>query len=244
MAGRIVLFGATGYTGRLVAEALVARGARPLLAGRNQTAPGGSGRASGGTEASAAGVMLDPSFVFRNGQLETERGGQRVGSFEVDGRRQPALSVGGSEHFGLPPLHPQLRDVDVYLGFFGPLTRPMQVFSLGISAATRVPGARAAMGTAVSRLVPGSTGGPSAERRATGRSYAVAMAFDAEGAPLAEARLDGVGGYTFTGRILAWGAMAALDGGLRGEGALGPVSAFGLDELERGCAEAGLRRVA
>ncbi len=38
MAARIVLFGATGYTGRLVAEALVKRGARPLLAARNRSA--------------------------------------------------------------------------------------------------------------------------------------------------------------------------------------------------------------
>jgi short subunit dehydrogenase-like uncharacterized protein len=35
MPGRIVLFGATGYTGRLTAEALVKRGAKPLLAGRS-----------------------------------------------------------------------------------------------------------------------------------------------------------------------------------------------------------------
>ena len=35
MPSRIVLFGATGYTGRLTAEALVARGARPVLAGRS-----------------------------------------------------------------------------------------------------------------------------------------------------------------------------------------------------------------
>src|SRR6266511_683598 len=33
---KIVLFGATGYTGRLVAGALVAAGAAPLLAGRDQ----------------------------------------------------------------------------------------------------------------------------------------------------------------------------------------------------------------
>ena len=31
---RIVLFGATGYTGRLTAEAMVGRGMRPVLAGR------------------------------------------------------------------------------------------------------------------------------------------------------------------------------------------------------------------
>jgi len=34
--GRIVLFGATGYTGDLTARALVARGVRPLLAARNR----------------------------------------------------------------------------------------------------------------------------------------------------------------------------------------------------------------
>src|SRR4051812_42520254 len=32
---RIVIFGATGYTGRLIAERLVAQGARPVLAGRS-----------------------------------------------------------------------------------------------------------------------------------------------------------------------------------------------------------------
>ena len=36
MAGRIVVFGATGYTGRLTAEALQARGARAVLAGRDE----------------------------------------------------------------------------------------------------------------------------------------------------------------------------------------------------------------
>jgi nucleoside-diphosphate-sugar epimerase len=35
MPGRIVVFGATGYTGRLVAERLVAAGVRPVLAARN-----------------------------------------------------------------------------------------------------------------------------------------------------------------------------------------------------------------
>src|SRR4051794_23300176 len=35
VSARIVLFGATGYTGARTAEALVARGARPVLAGRD-----------------------------------------------------------------------------------------------------------------------------------------------------------------------------------------------------------------
>ena len=47
-------------------------------------------------------------------------------------------------------------------------------------------------------------------------------------------------GYTFTGRILAWAALRAVDPGIAGKGALGPVEAFGLDELQAGCEEAGL----
>jgi hypothetical protein len=86
----------------------------------------------------------------------------------------------------------------------------------------------------------GSTGGPDAEERARGGSHIVGIAYDASGSPLAEVHLTGVNGYTFTGRILAWGAERAAAGGLRGTGALGPVDGFGLRELERGCAEAGL----
>jgi hypothetical protein len=37
MPGRIVLYGATGYTGALTARAMVASGARPVLAGRDQS---------------------------------------------------------------------------------------------------------------------------------------------------------------------------------------------------------------
>lgn len=37
MPGRIVLYGATGYTGALTAQAMIASGARPILAGRDQS---------------------------------------------------------------------------------------------------------------------------------------------------------------------------------------------------------------
>src|SRR4051794_14348390 len=37
MSGRIVLYGATGYTGALTARAMVASGVRPVLAGRDQS---------------------------------------------------------------------------------------------------------------------------------------------------------------------------------------------------------------
>jgi short subunit dehydrogenase-like uncharacterized protein len=364
VAGRIVLFGATGYTGRLTAEALVARGDSPVLAGRNaerltrmaaelgggldtavadvadagtvrallgpgdviiatvgpfarwgdpaaeaaidagahyldstgepafvrrvfehfgpraeragvgmltafgydwvpgnlagalalreagETATrvdvgyftiGGLGGPSGGTRASSAGAMIEPGFVWRSG-IQQERGAARVRSFEVLGKRRQAISVAGSEHYALPRIHPALREVNVYLGWFGAASRPMQAFSVVTAAATRIPGARAGLRSLAAR-VPGSTGGPDDRARARTGSVAVATAYDAAGSDLASVEVRGPNVYDFTARALAWAAASAGAGGLRGAGALGPVDAFGLDELTAGCAEAGMVRV-
>ncbi len=367
--GRIVLFGATGYTGRLVAEALVANGARPLLAGRSRSslddlslelgggldiavadvgdppsvhellAPGdvmlstvgpfsrwgapaieaaiaagvpyldstgepafirrvfedwgpraegtgaalmtalgydwvpgnlagalalaeagdaavrvelgyfftggntGAASASGGTKASLAGALLAPGFAFRDGRIVTEQGGRRVSSFEVNGKARKAVSIGSSEHFGLPQIHPGLNEVDAYLGWFGPASRAMQASSFALGALNRVPRAKDGLESAIGRFVKGSTGGPDPEARDAGGSHVVAIARDAGGRPLAEVHVEGVDGYTFTGRFLAWAAQLALAGGVANTGALGPAAAFGVEELERGVAQAGIHRV-
>ena len=81
------------------------------------TTGGGLGGMSGGTRASAAGAMIEPAFVWRDG-IRTERGAIRRRSFDVGGKRREAISVGSSEHFALPRLHPGLREVNVYLGWF------------------------------------------------------------------------------------------------------------------------------
>jgi short subunit dehydrogenase-like uncharacterized protein len=202
-----------------------------------------SGGMSGGTRASAAGMMLEPSFAWRGGQLVDERGAARLRSFEVRGRQRPGVSVGSSEHFALPRVAPGLREVDVYLGWFGAMSRPMQALAFGTSAITRIPGARDGLGRAMGRLVKGSTGGPDAKARAKSGSHVVAIASDAGGRSLAEIHLEGPNGYTFTADMLAWGAATAMEKGFGGTGALGPVDAFGLDALRTGCAEAGLTRV-
>src|ERR671929_1994919 len=56
MAGRIVLFGATGYTGDLTARALVERGARPVLAARSEAKVGALAEELGGLEWAVADV--------------------------------------------------------------------------------------------------------------------------------------------------------------------------------------------
>ena len=203
----------------------------------------GAGSASGGTRASVLGLMLAPGYAFRGGHLVTEPAARRLRGFDLDGRRAEGVTVASSEAFTLARLHPGLRDVNVYLGWAGSLSRVVQAVSAGTSLLGRVPGARGAVGAILRPLAPGSTGGPDAEARARVGSVVVAEAFDADGTRLAAVRLSGVNPYEFTAAALAWGAQATADGGLQGAGALGPVDAFGLEALVRGCAEAGIARV-
>ncbi len=204
---------------------------------------GNLGRAvSRGTRASMTGTLLEPMYAWRRG-IRTERGGTRVRSFSVAGREQPGLSIGASEHFALPRLHSGLAEVNVYLGWFGPATRALAGLSRATPLLARVPGMRAGLRALTER--PSATGGsePTPEALAALESHAVAIAYDKSGERLGEVRLAGSDPYEFTANLLAWGAVRARDaGGLRDVGALGPAEAFGVDELERGCAEAGIRR--
>ena len=62
MAGRIVLYGATGYTGELTARALADRGAKPVLAGRTAAKVERLATEIGGLETATADVA-DPASV-------------------------------------------------------------------------------------------------------------------------------------------------------------------------------------
>jgi short subunit dehydrogenase-like uncharacterized protein len=151
---------------------------------------GGRAALSGGTLASAVGISSDASFGWRSGRLVTERTAARVRSFTIpDGRRQ-AVSIGGTEQLALPRSSPGLHEVNVYLGWVGPLARPAQVLSLVTSGVVRVPGAAGVLGRLGRRLAPGSTGGPDARSRSRNRSRVVAEAFDLGGQQLA--RVDPV----------------------------------------------------
>ncbi|HWI71258.1 MAG TPA: hypothetical protein VNT55_04845, partial [Baekduia sp.] len=138
---------------------------------------------------------------------------------------------------------PALREVDVYLGWFGGASDALRAGALGVSLATKVPGVRAGLEAVIGATVKGSTGGPGAEARAASGSEIVAEASDASGKIVGRARLAGVNGYDFTAGMLAWGARAAAAGRVHGAGALGPVAAFGLEQLQEGARSAGIERV-
>jgi short subunit dehydrogenase-like uncharacterized protein len=195
---------------------------------------------SGGTLATLVTGITAPAFGFRDGGVQTERGAKRVRSFKMGSKELAAVSVGSSEHFTLPRLAPRLREVNAYLGWFGPASRAMQAMSASTSLAMKVPGAEKLWNAASERFVRGSTGGPDESARSTSSSHIVGIAYDAAGRALSEVHLTGIDAYTFSGRMLAWAAERAATGGLKGTGALGPVDGFGLETLVQGVAEAGI----
>jgi short subunit dehydrogenase-like uncharacterized protein len=197
---------------------------------------------SRGTKASAVGASLAEGHAFRDGRMVTARAAERVRSFQVKGSQRAAVSIGGAEHFALPAAYPGLREVNVYLGWFASLARPLQAATLLGSAVARVPGVRGALQLAGERLVE-LTGSPEAGTTPGGMSWIAAEAFDEGGRPLAEVHLSGADAYAFTAAFLAWAARRAAVSGVEGAGALGPVEAFGVEALEEGCAFAGLARV-
>ena len=86
MPSQIVVFGATGYTGRLTAEQLVAQGARPLLAGRSELRLAELAERLGGLEHRVADVDRPQSVA------ELARAGRRAAQH---GRSVQALGRAG-----------------------------------------------------------------------------------------------------------------------------------------------------
>ncbi|MFI9535906.1 saccharopine dehydrogenase family protein [Nocardia fusca] len=238
--GLLTAFGYDYVPGNLAAGLALAEAPEAVRAniGYFITDPG----TSGGTRASMAGMLFEEGFALRGGRVVPERTAARVRSFDVAGRKLTGASVPGSEHFALARSYPHLRDADVYLGMPGGAAHGLRVASLLTGSLARVTPVKRLAENTLTRFVKGSTGGPAATARARTRTWAVAEVADESGAVLASVTLTGGDPYDFTAAILAWGAQTALDGGLRGAGALGPVEAFGLEPLTAGAAAAGMTR--
>ena len=195
---------------------------------------------SAGTKASLAGVALSEAFAYRGGDVRAVRSAERYRTFPVKGKERPGISVGGAEHYTLPAVYPQLQEVNVYLGWFGPLARGIQLTSGITAAATRVSAVKRALMAGGTKLA--SLGGsPEAGTTPDALSWIPAAAYGSgSDAPLAEVALTGADGYAFTAGFLAWAARRAAAEGVRATGAAGPLEAFGLEAVVAGCSEAGL----
>ena len=197
---------------------------------------------SSGTRASAAGVLLAPSYARRGGTLIERRStGGRTREFDLGrGRTWKGLPVAGSEHIALPLTDPDVTDIEVWLGWAGRWTPAAAYAGTALGAVAAVPGAGERTMRALRQRLGRTTGeGPDAAGRAAARTVVQAEAFDAVGRPLTTVRVEGPSPYDLTAELLAWGAAMAATRAVT-PGAHGPVDAFGLDALERGCADMGL----
>lgn len=241
-AGLITAFGNDYVPGNLAGALALRAAGEPAHRVETGYFVTGVGRAqvfSRGTFKSMLEIAGEPAFTWRDG-IRAEPAGARVRTFPVAGRDRPALTIGSSEHYALPRLHPQLHEVDVYLGWFGAATRALHLSSRVTPVLRRLPGA-GALGSRVGELIAARVAEePDAAALARITSHFLGTAYDEAGTTLAEARLVAADPYQLTARLLAWGAGYAAEHGVRGCGALGPVDAFGLDALTAGAAEAGL----
>lgn len=208
-------------------------------------AGGGAKRlTSGGTAASIASIVAEPSYAWRRGRLVTERAAARVKRFPASGGQLAGISVGGSEHLFLPRSFPGLRDVDVYLGWAGKRSRLVQGGSAVTSGLTRIPGTTAVIDRAASRLVKGSSGGPSAEDRAKVLTRVIAYAIGDDGAVLARREMRGPNPYDVTASLLQLAARRLRDGVAKpAPGVMGPAELLGVDGFVALGDEVGLRVV-
>ena len=209
-------------------------------------------RMSSGTRASIAGVMIERSHGFRDSRIVSERTGARTMTFadavqvhndQIDAISLAGLTIGATEQFTLPRLAPSLRSVDVFLGWAGAGSERASRQAGILNAALTLPGARPLARRIVRSRTPDTTGvGPDAQRRAGARTLVIARALDDAGTCRAVVQVDGPSPYELTGELLAWAGHACLTSPALAPGALGPVDAFGLAEVEQSCAQLGLRR--
>jgi short subunit dehydrogenase-like uncharacterized protein len=240
----IPAFGLDYLPGNLAAaHALAEAGNRAHRLDVGYSLEGVSGQAfSRGTLVSLMGVLFEPGFAFSGGRLVTEAAARRIWGFEAGGRSRRGLSVGGSEHLTMPPLAPTLREIGVYLDWFGPLTTVAHRLAPLSGLAARLPGT-----DRIAQRLAGFVGGrvdeaPSRASLKRVRTHTVAEVRDSSGERVSRVQVSGPEAYGLTAAMLAWGATRAADNGVHGTGATGPVQAFGLEALTAGAAEAGLVR--
>jgi short subunit dehydrogenase-like uncharacterized protein len=194
---------------------------------------------SAGSQASGLAAMLEPGLFWRGGRHVVEPVGVRLGTFELNGSRRPGISMAGTEHLFLPELYPQLRDIDSFWGWAGRATRAVHHVYRAAAAIARQPRLKTWASAALGRLARSDGSGPADALRERATSFVSAAAYDARGQKLAVAQLGDIDGFSFTANILAWTAGAIAQGALRQTGVIGPIQAFGREQLRKGHAESG-----
>jgi short subunit dehydrogenase-like uncharacterized protein len=236
MSSKIVLFGATGYTGRLVAEALVDRKLQPMLCARNKEKLDHLSRQLGHLQtavADAKSVSALAGLLSKGDVLIST-----VGPFVKYGRTAVAAAIEKGAVYIDSTGEPDF--IQTVFEHYGPRARIMKNAAAVQSVLLKVPGYRP-LAEGLLSLLPASRGkGPDALQRKAQTSHIIAETFDHRGERISRVDMEGVDGYTFTARFMAWAAHRLYAQGISQPGASGPIDMFGADQLRAGCEQSGL----
>lgn len=195
---------------------------------------------SQGTRSSVTSAMLEPGVFFAGNRLNEAHSDGKVRNFVINGSSCAAASVPGSEHLALPTSYPSLTEVNTYLGWFGWASHLMPFMAKSQSLLFKIPGYKSGLEKLINKLPASQGKGPSPLQREKCGSHIIALAYNKAGQQVSRAELTGTNPYTYTANILSWGAQYLLKNPPTHYGALGPVEAFGSDNLIQGCQQAGL----
>lgn len=203
---------------------------------------------SSGTKASALASLGTPGFTYRAGAIVPAHFGSEFREFTLaHGATVGGISIGASEHFGLPRFAPELLDVNVFLGWAGKSSKAISLVAKATGPITTAPGINAItarLGSwATHKAMATTAQGPSGKELFDGQSIAIASVTDRVGRVISTVQVNGPAPYPLTAEILAWAAAMSHAGRISGVGTLDPVSAFGLGPLIAGCSAMGLTQV-
>jgi short subunit dehydrogenase-like uncharacterized protein len=189
--------------------------------------------ASRGTRLSAAGSLLEDGYGLRNGELVRMGVGRSASAFRIDGRTVRGVSIATSEPLVLQRTYPELENVRTFMSGLGPV--PLLVTAAAaMSGLRRIPGVQGRLTRMHARVVDRvmRNAAPAPGPSTTRRSGAAAEVRDGAGRVLSRALFDGGDPYLVTAELLSWAALEAAAGRVTRHGALGPVQAFALADLE------------
>ena len=192
---------------------------------------------------SITGALFEPGLVRRGGVIESEMPGRRERTYTIDGVERTATSIGGPEHFTLAQFQPRLRDVDVFIGWLRPDPNGRSLLPKSATNTSRLSIGRALTKMKHRQMLREASEGPDAAGRTAMVSMVVAEAQDASGETLSRVTLTGPNPYDLTARLLAHHAAAVPNCEPTVSGAIGPVSAFGLNAAIGAARQAGLERI-
>ncbi|WP_159931239.1 saccharopine dehydrogenase NADP-binding domain-containing protein [Oceanicoccus sp. KOV_DT_Chl] len=194
---------------------------------------GGIVRLSAGTKSSLVKGLFERGTFYNNKQWREDFLGEKTHSIVAGDNKIKVISVSGSECFELPRMYPTLDNVNVYLGWFGPLGGLVSCISRLQQKLLKIPGYLKMMQALAARVQFPAINVEKITAKDEGGSLVVAEAFDSNGKLIKQCTLSGHNMYYYTGEIMAWIVSKIQRGEIKACGVVGPVRAFGLEALEQ-----------